>query len=84
MIRLALLVALSTGCMASYAISSRHDQPRLATPKWRVAVDLSLVAASGVAFALLPEGRTPWIPYGFALGVFAVDSTALVATGSKD
>ena len=83
---LALCLALSTGCMAQYAVQSRHDQPRKPTPTWRVGVDMSIVLASGVVFGLpqLDNTRWPWVPYGIAGSVLLVDLAAVIATGSKD
>lgn len=81
--RLALCLALNTGCMASYAIQSRHDEPRMATPTWRVGVDMSLLVAGGVVAVTAPEGPH-WIGFGAALGIWAVDMVVMVATDRKD
>lgn len=81
--RALIVVALCAGCVAQYAVETRHDEPRLKTPTWRVVVDMGLMLAAGAVAVVAPEGPH-WVGFGAGLGVWAADTGAEVATGRKD
>jgi len=80
---IAVIAALNSACVADHAIRSRHTQPRMATPAWRVYADMTLMAIGGAIAIKGPDGPH-LIGFGAGLGVWAVDLIAVIATGQKD
>lgn len=81
--RALVLAALLSGCVADYAVRSRHSEPRMPTPAWRLYVDMAAMAVGGAIAVKAPDG-VHWIGFGGGLAVWAVDMIAVMATGATD